>query len=70
MVCHQYQQLNLIMTEINIDKSELERVYREKTNTEAAKHFNISPTTLTKLLKQLGISGKGRGGRKRIRIIG
>lgn len=56
------------MQEISIDPKELAAVYQKNTNLKAAAHFHISPTTLTKLLKQEGIPLKGRGGSKRIKI--
>jgi len=64
------QQVNKIMPEINITPTELKKIYEEMTNSKAAEHFGISPTTLIKLVKEAGIPEKGRGSKKpRIKLV-
>lgn len=57
---------------IQITKQELEKIYYQHTNEQAAKLLKISTTTLTKYVKQCGIALKGQGRTKKqnkIKII-
>ena len=45
----------------NISKEELEKIYTENTNKEAAELLGISTVTLIKLVNDAGIEQKGKG---------
>lgn len=58
---------------MQITRQDLEKIYYENTNQQAAKILKISMTTLTKYIKQNDIKLKGSGRIKKqnkIRIIG
>jgi predicted DNA-binding protein (UPF0251 family) len=58
---------------MEITKQELEQIYNQHTNQEAAKKLKISMTTLHKYIKLAGIPFKGQGRMKKqnkIKIIG
>lgn len=53
-------------------KSELEKIYKENSNDDAAKILGVSVPTMLKLLKESGIEQKGRGGHnheKKIQVV-
>lgn len=51
---------------ININPEELKKMYYENTVKKTAKHFKISTTTVTKLIKEQGFPLKGRGKRRQV----
>jgi len=49
------------MKPIEINKTEFEDLYYTTPNVEIAKRYNISPHTVYKIAKRLGIPLKGKG---------
>jgi len=54
------------MTQTNIDPVELRASYFKYTNAELAKKYNVSISTLGKLLKEAGVKGKKRGRKQKV----
>lgn len=58
---------------MELTKAELERIYKENSNAKAAKILKMSIATMLKLIKEIGIQLKGRGGhnkKRKLKIIG
>ncbi len=55
-----------------LTKNELEKIYRENSNDDAAKIIGVSVPTMLKYLKDNGIKLKGAGAnnQKKVKIIG
>jgi len=53
------------MKPIELTRVEVERIYRENSNTKAAKKLKMSISTMLKELKALNIELKGQGGHNR-----
>ena len=57
------------MTTETIAKEKLEKIYKENDSDEAARKLGISTSSLYNYLRDWGIPKKGRGGRKKLKVI-
>lgn len=54
---------------MELTKEELEKMYNSMTNEELCKKLDISKPTLSKYISDLGIEPKGKGTKKKLKII-
>lgn len=54
---------------MEMTKEELEKMYYSMTNEDLCKKLDISKPTLSKYISDLGIEPKGKGTKKKIKIV-